>query len=215
LRKPGSDNVARWAARSVDAIDRVDRMLQDLLDAMRLDAGAQLPLDLTPTDLVQVARAAIETLTAEYGDRFVLKAPDPVNGYFGVDPMRRAIENLAANAVKYGLEGRPITISVEAEHERALLAVHNQGPAIPPNELETLFVAFRRTHSSEQSHKRGWGLGLAQVRGVAEAHGGSIDVESLPDTGTRFIISVPLDPRPYQKQILTTDGITLKNPTSE
>lgn len=198
VRKPVSEHVTRWAVRTVDAIDRVDRMLQDLLDAMRVEAGAALPLELQAGDFVQAVRESIEQLQMQYGERFVLAAPTgPASGWFSRDGIRRAVENLASNAVKYGAPGRPVTISVRELHGRVLLRVHNEGAPIPPDEQETLFRAFQRSRGALASGRRGWGLGLAQVRGVAEAHGGSITVDSSPELGTTFTIDVPADARPY------------------
>jgi signal transduction histidine kinase len=194
LRKPSSNDVPRWAARIVESVDRADRMVQDLLDAMRAQAGAQLDLEFVEYDAVEIAREALDQLRTVYGDRFVLAATEPVRGWFGVDPLRRAIENLAINAVKYGAAGRPIAITVRQLHERVFVLVHNEGPHIPPEQQETLFRAFQRL-SGGASSQRGWGLGLAQVRAAAEAHGGSIAVDSLPETGTTFTIDVPVDGR--------------------
>lgn len=200
LRKPGAEQVPRWAARSVDNLDRVDRMLQDLLDAMRLQTGARLELHLEECDLVEIARASLEHLEAQHGERFVLVAPEPVRGHFAAEPLRRAIENLATNAEKYGALNRPITVTVRQTHGRAFLMVHNHGAPIPAAEQETLFRAFQRTRNPETARTRGWGLGLSQARGVAEAHGGSIAVDSLPERGTTFTIDIPVDARPFQEK---------------
>jgi signal transduction histidine kinase len=81
--------------------------------------------------------------------------------------------------------------------------VHNFGSHIPMERHETLFRAFQRLTEAETSGKRGWGLGLAQVRAVAEAHGGSVGIDSLPERGTTFTVDVPLDARPYQKTAVT------------
>jgi signal transduction histidine kinase len=194
LRKPSAEDVPRWSARIVESIDRADRMVQDLLDAMRAQAGGKLELHFTECDLVDIAHEAVDHLRTVYGDRFVVVAPAPVRGHFGIDPMRRAIENLAINAVKYGAAGRPITITVRGLHDRVFILVHNEGRHIPPEQQETLFRAFQRL-SGEAGAQRGWGLGLAQVRAAAEAHGGSIAVDSLPETGTTFTIDVPVDGR--------------------
>lgn len=198
LRKPGSDQVPRWSARAVDSIDRVDRLLQDLLDAMRVQAGGRLPLELEECDLVEVVREAIENQQAEHGERFVLVAPEPVRGHFAPELLRRAVENLASNAVKYGTTSRAITVTVRLTHERAFVVVHNHGGAIPAEQQETLFRAFHRLPKAEGGGKRGWGLGLAQVRGAAEAHGGTVTVDSLPERGTSFTIDIPRDARPFQ-----------------
>lgn len=199
LRTPSSDQVPRWAARAADSIDRADRMVQDLLDVMRLQVGGRSSLELKECDLVGIVRQGIENQQIEHGDRFVLVAPGPVRGYFAPEPLRRAVENLVGNAVKYGTSSRPISITVRQTHERAFILVHNHGGYIPADKQETLFQAFRRLPEAEAGGQRGWGLGLAQVRGAAEAHGGSVVVESLPERGTNFTIDILKDARPFQK----------------
>jgi signal transduction histidine kinase len=197
-RHPASEHVPRWAARAADGIGRVDRMLQDLLDAVRVQAGGRTNIELSECDLIDLVRTTIEQLQAQHGDRFELVGPGTLRGYLAPDVLRRALENLASNAVKYGAASRPVTITVQGVHGRALITVHNEGPSIPVEHQETLFRAFHRLQSAEQSTERGWGLGLAQVRTAAEAHGGSIGVDSMPDRGTTFTIDIPLDARPYQ-----------------
>jgi signal transduction histidine kinase len=204
LRDPLSERVTHWATRIVENTSRVDRMVQDLLDAMRVEAGARLPIEIKPCDLVEVVGQTLERLETEYGERFVLVAPKPVRGYLAPDALERAVENLASNAVKYGAPSHPITVAVREAHGRAILTVHNHGPHIPAEEQENLFRAFQRLTEAETSGKRGWGLGLAQVRAVAEAHGGSIGVDSLPERGTTFVIDIPVDARPYQKNPITS-----------
>lgn len=200
LRKPSSDQVPRWTARIADSIDRADRMVQNLLDAMRVQAGGRLSLELEECDLVDIVRQGLENQQVEHGERFVLVAPEPVRGYFAPEPLRRAVENLASNAVKYGTSSRPITVTVRQAHERAFILVHNHGGHIPVENQEMLFHAFIRLSGEDSGSKRGWGLGLAQVRGAAEAHGGSISVDSLPERGTSFTIDIPKDARPFQNR---------------
>ncbi len=103
-RKPLSHQVPRWAARIADSIDRADRMVQNLLDAMRVQVGGRFSLELEECDLVDIVRQGIENQQVEHGDRFVLVAPEPVRGSFAPEPLRRAVENLVSNAVKYGTE---------------------------------------------------------------------------------------------------------------
>lgn len=200
LRKPAGELVPRWAARIADSVDRADRLVQNLLDAMRVQAGGRVPLFLEACDLVDIVSRAVENQQAEHGERFVLVAPEPVQGYFAHEPLRRAVENLVGNAVKYGTVSRPITITVKQIHERAFILVHNHGGAIPVEQQQSLFQAYRRLPAAEAGGTRGWGLGLVQVRGAAEAHGGSICVDSLPERGTSFTIDIPRDSRPFQKK---------------
>jgi signal transduction histidine kinase len=204
LRRPDSPDVPRWAARVVEAVDRVDGMVRDLLDVSRVGAGARLALELAPCEMGALVRGLVEQLEVVHGARFVVAAPpSPVHGHWSPDALRRALENLASNAVKYGDPHRPITFSVRARHERVVLTVHNHGRSIPLEEQGALFLAFKRSREAERGGQRGWGLGLALVRAVAEAHGGSVEVESLPERGTTFTLDVPQDARPYQQAPLT------------
>lgn len=205
-RKPTAEQVPRWAGRIVDSIGRVDRMIQDLLDTMRVQTGARLQLSVEACDLVEVVRDTLAHLHLQHGDRFVLVAPRPVRGYFAPEGLRRALENLAVNAVNYGAPERPITVTVRQEHDRAILQVHNHGGPIPVEKRETLFRAFQRATATGASGKRGWGLGLAQVRAVAEAHGGSIVLDSTAAQGTTFTIDIPLDARPFIESHVTAPG---------
>lgn len=206
LLQPSADEVSRWATRVLDSIGRADRMLQDLLDVMRLQSGARLELELEECDLAKVVRETLERFDLESADRLVLEAPEPVWGHFGPDALRRAVENLVVNAIKYGSSQQPITVTVRGEHERALILVHNHGSHIPPESQETLFRAFHRGTKEETGPRKGWGLGLTQARAVAEAHGGSIFVDSLPGAGTTFAIDIPADARPFQRALIAHRG---------
>jgi signal transduction histidine kinase len=201
--RPQAPEVAEWAGRILENIGRVDRMVQDVLNAMRVQAGARLQLEIEPCDLVVEVRRTLDRLRLDDGMRIVLHAPAPVRGYAAPDVLHRALENLIDNAVKYGAPSRPITVAVHEKHGRAILTVHNHGTPIPAEQQETLFRAFQRLTAAEASGKKGWGLGLAQVRAVAEAHGGSIGVDSLPGRGTTFTIDIPLDARPFQHTPIT------------
>jgi signal transduction histidine kinase len=105
--------------------------------------------------------------------------------------MRRILENLCNNAIKYGDTTSRVTVSLRQEGDEAELAVHNWGNPIPASEQESLFQYFTRTKSAEASGKRGWGIGLTLVKGVAEAHGGSVQVESSQEKGTTFRVRLP------------------------
>jgi len=198
LRKPSAEEVPTWASRIADNVKRADRMVQDLLDAMRIQTGARPTLDLQECDLVALVRDTLEQLQAEYGERFSLVAAERVLGYMAPDALRRAVENLVSNAVKHGDPVRPITVTVDQTHGRALVRVHNYGDHIPVEQQENIFRAFQRLTDGTRS--KGWGLGLAQVRTVAEAHGGSVGVDSLPERGTTFVIDIPCDARPFQSK---------------
>jgi signal transduction histidine kinase len=206
VRDPHGEQVARWGRVILDNIGRVDRMVRDLLDTMRVQTGARLVLDIEACDLVAIVRQTLGRFEAEHGDRLVLTAPETMPAHVAPEALSRALENLITNAVKYGDSSRPITVTLVETHGRVILGVHNEGAHIPAEKQETLFRAFQRLTAAEESGKVGWGLGLAQVRAVAEGHGGSIAVDSLPERGTTFIIDIPVDARPYQHKPITPAG---------
>jgi signal transduction histidine kinase len=194
----GLDERRDLASRVARNIDRTDRMIRDLLDANRIRAGGRLPLRIDECDLGVVTREVFEELVATFGERFVLTVEDGVRGFWSGEELRRAIWNLAANAIKYGSDQKPITLSVKRVKDGARVAVHNHGPAISADDQKLLFRPFSRTHTAQAGSQKGWGLGLTLVHGCAEAHGGQVQVESLEGAGTTFALELPLDARPFQ-----------------
>ncbi|MEO5970707.1 MAG: HAMP domain-containing sensor histidine kinase [Bdellovibrionia bacterium] len=190
------------AARIIDSAQRIDRMIQDLLDASRVRFGEKLNYEVSKCDLVPLIQDVIAHLATVYGERFVLNGEN-IQGYWNKEAFKRAIENLLVNAIKYGDPTSSITVLLQKIRGRAIVSVHNEGPPIPKEEQESLFQSFMRAQSTEYRKKNGWGLGLAMVRGMAEGHGGSICVDSAPGRGTTFIIDVPVDSRPHLSKPVT------------
>lgn len=199
-QEPQSLDTRRDLALRIDRnLDRLDRMIRDLLDANRLRAGERLPLRLDTCDLGQIAHEIAEELRVLHGDRFVVESDPRVLGVWSADELRRALSNLGSNAVKYGAPDRPITFTVRRVGGRAVASVHNWGPPIPPDDQAQLFEPFAGSRAAiEKSGRAGWGLGLTLVRGCANAHGGEVSVVSTPAEGTMFTLDLPLDARPYQ-----------------
>jgi signal transduction histidine kinase len=188
-------NTAPIATKLQGYLDRVDRMIHDLLDANRIRAGEPLPLRLEECELGSLAEHVVEEARALYGDRFVVECRAPVRGVWGPDELHRTIWNLVTNAVKHGAN-RPVTITVTRTDDQARVTVHNEGAPIPPQELPRIFEAYARVNPGS-GQRDGWGLGLTLVRGSVAAHGGRVDVTS-DETGTTFTLELPLDARAFQ-----------------
>jgi signal transduction histidine kinase len=196
----GPDEKRDLAARIERNLDRMDRMIRDLLDVSRVRAGQRLPLRLDRCDLGAVAEEVIEELSATHGHRFELTKHEVVCGIWSHDELHRALCNLGANAVKYGVSDRPITTRVERTPGGARASVHNFGNPIPPEKRGRLFDLYSRLREGSGT---GWGLGLALVQACAEAHGGKAAIgESSEEAGTTFTIDLPADSRPFQQQTL-------------
>jgi signal transduction histidine kinase/CheY-like chemotaxis protein len=186
------------AAKIDTNIDRVERMIRDLLDTNRIRANERLPLHLAEVDLAGLAREVIQDLSPINYKRFILELEDGVRGIWDAEELRRALWNLAINAVKYGAPDKPITITVKRSGSETQLSVHNYGSVIAPEDRSSIFDSFTRTQDARTKGQIGWGLGLTLVRGSSEAHGGKVTVQSSAALGTTFTIHLPPDSRPYQ-----------------
>ncbi|MCC6559173.1 MAG: HAMP domain-containing histidine kinase [Polyangiaceae bacterium] len=194
--RPDDPDVARHAGVVLRNLDRADRMVTDLLDAERIRAGHRPALALEETDLAAIAREVVNELDPEHPGRFVLRGGRELRGVWDPAELRRALWNLISNALKHGAGDAPVTVTVAERAGGAEVSVHNEGAPISPEVQATLFKPFVRAPSAGGA--KGWGLGLALVYGCAEAHGGSVDVDSAEGRGTTFTLRLPLDSRPAQ-----------------
>ena len=194
-----TDDLARirtYAVKMRDNLGRIDQMIGQLLDTLVVEHGQRIPIKPSNFDVREVVTEICEQMTLAHGQRFEVEGGS-VRGWWGRAELQRALENLISNALKYGAADKPIRIVYNSEHGRVILSVHNEGDAIPPDQVESIFQVFRRAAAAKQNPAQGWGIGLPYVRSVAESHGGSIDVDSAPERGTTFTIAIPLDMRPF------------------
>lgn len=189
--------ISTLASKNLSNIKRIDRMIQDLLDASVIQVGEKIPLKFENCELESILREVVDDLPPHERSKIELKT-QPTKGIWDSDGLRRAFENLVSNAFKYGDTSKPIIISLTEINQRVIVKVHNAGTAIPTEEQEFLFQPFRRSREAASGGKKGWGIGLGLVRGVAEGHGGSIGVESSPELGTTFVFDIPVDSRSFK-----------------
>lgn len=171
------------------AINRLDSMIQNLLDTSRLRAGQSLKLEFAECDLGSLVQDVVADLTFTYGKRFVVVPHSKISSYCSCKEIRRVVENLAVNAVKYGSYSTPITLTLQQTATQIILTVHNEGKPIDPEAQATLFQQLRRTTAT--GDQTGWGLGLFLAKSITEAHQGTIEVESAEGKGTSFIVKLP------------------------
>ena len=196
-RMTDTSKIKELAARITRNLGRMDAMIKELLDAAVFHAGERLSLNLESMDILALAKEVFDQFEAIHGARFALLG-ESVQGYWDRNALKRAIENLVGNAVKYGEPGSLVTLKIDSSHGRMLCSVHNVGRPMPAEEMESVFKVFQRAVAAKEGDTQGWGIGLPYVRSVAESHGGSVAVDSALETGTTFVIDVPIDARPYQ-----------------
>lgn len=194
---PHSDKTPVLAKRILDNGKRLGSMIEELLEALSFQRGQKLPLALTQFDVLDLVRIICDEANESRNARCTVTGVSVV-GYWCENSLRRAVENLITNAVKYG-DGQGIRIKIDEAHARMMLSVHNTGSTIPMEHRGRIFEYLRREGSGDRD---GWGIGLPFVQNVAESHGGSVAVDSSPATGTTFLIDVPVDCRPFVDEAL-------------
>jgi signal transduction histidine kinase len=171
--------VANGAKRLLDLAD-------DLLFISRVDAG-KLELSLEDVDIVALARDAIEALhpvADERGVELTLEAEGTPAVHVDDYAIRQAVDNLLSNGVKFTPEGGRVTLRVHARDDYVVVEVADTGIGIPESEQPRLFERFFRASNALTHAIPGTGLGLAIVKEIAEAHGGTLEVETTEGKGT-------------------------------
>ena len=154
------DTHANIAAKMLKAVERLNSMIQNLLDASRLRAGQgqSLKFEFEECNLDSLVQDVVEDLNFAYGERFIVVSDTAIRSNCSRKEIRRVIENLAINAVKYGAANTPITLTLEQIEMQTSLTIHNEGNPISSEAQSILFQQFRRTISADD--QTGWGLGL-------------------------------------------------------
>ncbi len=187
--------VRHVASRIASNADRLEEMMADLLDALTFQGAAKIPLHLARFDISDLMReTAAQYIQGNDNDVVINVSGETIVGYWCRASMRRALENLINNAIKYG-DRTTVKIMAQQTRGRLMLSVHNEGNAIPVEQHERIFDYLRRETGPFSA--TGWGVGLPFVKSVGESHGGSVVVDSSPELGTTFLIDVPVDCRPF------------------
>jgi len=176
----------------VEEAERLNQLIDNLLDASRLQAGV-LPLEIDQVALDALAeRVARRFRTQTQIHEIVVNFPPDFPVVRG-DPGRleQVLNNLISNAIKYSPADGRIKISGQTLPNQAIVTVSDEGVGIPFEEQPHVFERFFRGARERHQHTPGAGLGLYLVKAIVEAHGGRIWVESNPQDGTAFSFSIP------------------------
>jgi two-component system, OmpR family, sensor histidine kinase KdpD len=176
---------------------RLSRLVENLLDQSRLEAGVAEP-HREWTSVEEVLGAALEELSGRAEDFTLAIDRDLPLVRADSTQLERAFVNVLENARRHS-GGHPVSVRSRAvrthggENDRVIVRVVDRGPGIPPAQVERVFEPFYRAGTATGGH-RGSGLGLAIARGFVNANGGKLYVESLPGQGATFVFELPLDP---------------------
>jgi two-component system sensor histidine kinase KdpD len=167
---------------------RLDRLVGNLLDLSRLQAGAAQP-EQDVWQLEDLVVGALDELGADARRVEITFSDESAAVRVDAGQIRRVLVNLVENALKYSPPGEPVRVQVAATPSEAVVRVIDHGPGVPVEERELIFEPFHRGIRSGRA--AGAGLGLAIARGFAEANGGRVAVESRAGQGATFVLVLP------------------------
>ena len=173
-------------------VERLGRLVQQLLDLSRLESGT-IPLDRQPTNAGSLMLHAVREAELQGAPVHITSEATPPDLLVDVDPERVAqvLANLIANAITVSPADGNIAVEARADGDTVIITVEDDGPGIPPAEVDRIFERFYRADASRSRQHGGAGLGLAISRWIVDLHGGDIHPELRQPHGCRMVVTLP------------------------
>lgn len=195
LRAPQSEQHAKALKKILANVRSADRIINDLMDVTRVRATGSLLITVKPVKLGLLLREVVENARLAHPGReleLVMPAGEAVSGEWDPERLAQVVTNLINNAFVHGQDGSPVRVELRRDEGGVIVSVHNQGPPIPDELLPIIFDPFRQGHRNPyRSGRSGLGLGLYIVAQIVRAHGGRVDIRSIADEGTTFMVRLP------------------------
>lgn len=199
----GSDTVGKLPPKgkrmieiAVNNTERLTRLINDILDLERINAG-KFQLRKEACDAATLVEDAVNVVQAMAMAAEVTLQTSSVNAPLRVDPDRivQTLTNLLGNAIKFSPPGGVVRLSARRKDNEIIFCITDQGRGIPPAKLEAIFDRFQQVDASDTRKQGGSGLGLTIARNMIQQHGGRIWVESDLGQGSTFYFTLPLNER--------------------
>jgi len=187
----GEERFKKVKKMSYNSVNKAIDLIEGLLDSITVKAGEGIMLSFTEMDINEDIQTVYEEACDVFSEEIILEKKDePINGVFDQTAIRRLLENLVTNAVKYGHSDKPIRIKIENDLDWLHISVHNFGEAIPLEKQKGIFTFLEHGKQNREKELKSYGIGLTLVKMVAEAHGGTVVLRSEENFGTEFQIKL-------------------------
>jgi two-component system sensor histidine kinase KdpD len=192
VRRLPPEEVARLASVMRREAKRLGRIVSDLLDLSRIERGLEPALCRIPVKIDAVIQATAEIFRQGSATHLIMTECEPALPIVEADPdaLERVLTNLISNAIKYSPTGSTVCVGARAAAEGVAIEVADAGRGIPAESLSRVFEPYYRVPDAAGA-ARGTGIGLAVVKALVEAHGGTVHVESAPALGTCVTVVLP------------------------
>lgn len=187
----GEERLKKVKKMSYNSVNKAIDLIEGLLDSITVKAGEGIMLSFSEMDLSEDLQTVYNEACEVFSEVIILeKKEEPIDGVFDPTAIRRLLENLITNAIKYGDSDKPVVIKVNNEAEWLTLSVHNYGKPIPLEKQQDIFTFLNLGKQKKEKNFKSYGIGLTLVKMVAEAHGGSVVLRSEEGFGTEFQIKL-------------------------
>jgi signal transduction histidine kinase len=184
-----------YVRRIIGGVENMSRLVNNLLDLGRIEAGVGLQLEIVPVhDIVERVVSTLQLQAAQKRVQLSAHIPEQTIPLIEADQalLQQALHNLVENAIKYTDPGGQVQVHVSARPDALVFEVKDTGIGIAPVDQPRLFEKFFRGVGQGTKKEGGTGLGLAIVKSIAERHGGEVWMESQLGKGSTFYVSIPL-----------------------
>lgn len=190
-----NEQQTNYVRKIVSGVESMSRLVNNLLDLGRIEAGIGLQLELVPVqDTIERVTGSLQLQASQKRIQIEVDVPSQTIPLVEADQalLQQALQNLVENAIKYTPPEGKIKVCVQTRQDRMVFEVIDTGIGVSPMDQPRLFEKFYRGAQQISKEQRGTGLGLAIVKSIAERHGGQVWVESQLGKGSKFYLSIPL-----------------------
>ena len=188
------DDYMEMIGRSIERIKGMRSLILDLLDLTRIESRSKIR-DIRKNDVFEIAKTVVDSispLAIQRNIKVFLDCKENTYALCDHSEFEMIINNLVSNAVKYNVENGKVYVSVLIRGKELVISVEDTGIGMTDEEMALLFQDFVRIKNNKTKYVTGSGLGLSIAKKMAEMYGGNISVTSVPDKGSKFVVSIPL-----------------------
>lgn len=187
------EEVVRLMARMKRGVDKARKLIDDLLELKKIQAGEYPKLSLYPCCLKEILEKIVQNLEGNFPGRIELFLDaKSANGFWDKSAIQRILNTLVENAIRYGSPEKKVSIRLNLKGSNVYLSVHNYGNPILLEDQDLIFKKHYRGQHAVKLKQNGWGIGLTLVKGLCEVMEGDINFISNEESGTTFTVQLPI-----------------------